>query len=155
MSDAAYYANAGLPFRSIHGTLNHLLLAERLWLERLTGQSGNNGHLALLEHWRQADLYSTKDSTSIYWEEYVKDRNELGQALNEECRLYEEWVAKLPDQVSEEFSYDRKGVLITKPLVETLMHIVNHGTHHRGQISAAVFAAGLPPPVLDMLYYEN
>src|SRR5690606_17438558 len=38
LGDADYHADRGLFFRSIHGSLNHLLLVDRLWLQRLEGQ---------------------------------------------------------------------------------------------------------------------
>jgi uncharacterized damage-inducible protein DinB len=37
MSDEAYRRPTGVFFGSLHGTLNHLLLADRIWLRRLTG----------------------------------------------------------------------------------------------------------------------
>ena len=36
--------------------------------------------------------------------------------------------------------------------LEIVTHLVNHGTHHRGQISAALTALGRPAPVLDYIY---
>ena len=38
------------------------------------------------------------------------------------------------------------------PFAATLAHVFNHGTHHRGQITAALTALGQPCPELDMVY---
>lgn len=38
------------------------------------------------------------------------------------------------------------------PFVPTLAHVFNHGTRHRGQITAALTALGLPCPELDWVY---
>lgn len=38
LDDGAYGADRGLFFRSIHGTLNHLLTADRPWFRRITGE---------------------------------------------------------------------------------------------------------------------
>ena len=38
LSDAEYRADRGAFFKSMHGTLNHLLVADRLWLRRFTGE---------------------------------------------------------------------------------------------------------------------
>ena len=36
---------------------------------------------------------------------------------------------------------------------QTLAHVFNHGTHHRGQITAALTALGQPCPELDLVYF--
>ncbi|KAJ3018825.1 UNVERIFIED_CONTAM: hypothetical protein HDU68_010963 [Siphonaria sp. JEL0065] len=149
----SYRGNSGLCFRSVHGTLNHLLLGDRLWLDRLKGATATPSHASILSYWTQPELYATKESKSIYWEEYIEDRNELEVAIREQCRLFREYIDAL-EEIPETFQYDRKGEVIVKPFVTTLLHIVNHGTHHRGQITAAMFAAGLAPPSLDLLYYD-
>ena len=38
LSDQEYRADRGVFFKSIHGTLNHLLVADRIWMKRFTGQ---------------------------------------------------------------------------------------------------------------------
>jgi uncharacterized damage-inducible protein DinB len=38
------------------------------------------------------------------------------------------------------------------PFAATLAHVFNHGTHHRGQISAALTAMGQPAPELDLVF---
>ena len=38
LSDQAYRLHIGVFFGGLHGTLNHLLLTDRLWLKRLTGE---------------------------------------------------------------------------------------------------------------------
>ena len=38
LSEADYRRDVGAFFKSMHGTLNHLLLTDRLWLKRLTGE---------------------------------------------------------------------------------------------------------------------
>ena len=37
LSDDEYRADRGVFFKSLHGTLNHLLVADRIWLRRFTG----------------------------------------------------------------------------------------------------------------------
>src|SRR5215213_8856611 len=38
LSDADYRADRGAFFKSVHGTLNHLLFADRIWMRRFTGE---------------------------------------------------------------------------------------------------------------------
>lgn len=45
-----------------------------------------------------------------------------------------------------------RGTPATLPFAATLAHVFNHGTHHRGQITAALTALGLPCPELDLVY---
>ena len=45
-----------------------------------------------------------------------------------------------------------RGQLATLPFAATLTHVFNHGTHHRGQITAAFTRLGQPFPELDLVY---
>jgi uncharacterized damage-inducible protein DinB len=45
-----------------------------------------------------------------------------------------------------------EGVTRSVPFTPTLTHVFNHGTHHRGQISAAITAMGHPAPEIDLLF---
>ena len=46
LPDAERKADRGAFFRSIHGTLNHLLLGDRLWLSRFLSREFRTGSLA-------------------------------------------------------------------------------------------------------------
>jgi uncharacterized damage-inducible protein DinB len=43
-----------------------------------------------------------------------------------------------------------QGDTVVLPFAATLAHVFNHGTHHRGQVTAALTAMGRPCPELDM-----
>ncbi|MEA2821873.1 MAG: hypothetical protein QOJ86_3877 [Bradyrhizobium sp.] len=45
LSEADYRRDVGAFFKSMHGTLNHLLLTDRLWLKRLTGEGEHPNQL--------------------------------------------------------------------------------------------------------------
>jgi uncharacterized damage-inducible protein DinB len=52
--------------------------------------------------------------------------------------------------------HDLKGTPWTQRLGKLVLHVVNHGTHHRGQVSGFLRALGRTPPVLDLvLYYRE
>ncbi|KAI8828022.1 DNA damage-inducible protein DinB [Chytriomyces cf. hyalinus JEL632] len=152
-----YHANAGLCFRSVHGTINHLLAADRLWLTRLEGKTDSEAYQLLSSFWGHpsAEMYSTAESTSCYWEQYVTDREALAEAVLAQANQFALFVETLTEDASEEFSYDKRGVIVSKKLDRTLLHIVNHATHHRGQVSAAISSFGLAPPVMDLFYFEG
>ncbi|KAJ3059750.1 hypothetical protein HDU98_004212 [Podochytrium sp. JEL0797] len=76
-------------------------------------------------------MYSTKETKEIFWEKYVSDRQELAQLLRAQCKEFEEFVDILDSNVPATFSYPRNEETVVKEFVPTMLHIVNHGTHHR------------------------
>jgi uncharacterized damage-inducible protein DinB len=46
-----------------------------------------------------------------------------------------------------------RGTAASLPFAATLAHVFNHGTHHRGQLTAALTALGQPSPELDFVYF--
>ena len=139
LSDADYRRDLGLFFKSIHGTLNHLLVGEHLlWYPRFArGASPKVGPALTLDM------------------EAEPDRARLGQALKGGAAnwlpLIESWPAERFDGT---LTYTTmRGTTATLPFPATLAHVFNHGTHHRGQISAALTQLGQPAPELDLVYF--
>jgi uncharacterized damage-inducible protein DinB len=129
-----YRRDAGLFFKSVHGTLNHLLVGEhRLWFARF------------------AEGVSPKFRLD---EEIEPDRAKLKQALLEGAARWEPFLKALDDTrfagVLDYVSTQR--VAQSLPFSATLAHVFNHGTHHRGQITAAITAMGHACPELDLLW---
>ena len=56
LSDAEYRADKGAFFKSMHGTLNHLLTTDRIWMKRFTGEGEAPDRLDAILHERLADL---------------------------------------------------------------------------------------------------
>ena len=135
LPDADYRRDVGLFFKSIHGTLNHLLVGEHLlWYPRFA--KGVSPLLGL--------------DTEI-----EPDRDRLGQALKGGAANWEPLIRAWPaERFDERLDYKTmKGVPQSLPFAATLTHVFNHGTHHRGQISAALTALGQPAPVLDLVFF--
>lgn len=130
LSEADYRADVKLFFRSIHGTLNHLLVAERIWQPRF--MEGVSPRLAL-----NAELCT--------------DREPLLAELRAAAARWGEWLATLePEALEGPLHYTRSdGQQTVVPKAATLGHVFNHGTHHRGQITAALTALGHEAPELD------
>lgn len=130
--DADRRADAGLYFRSIHGTLNHLLLVDRLWRGRLMRQPFALGGVG---------------------DELEVDFHALAEALRSETAAWELFVASQEDDaLGRPFVYRKlSGVETRVMLAHVLLHLFNHGTHHRGQISAVVTRMGQPVPEMDLV----
>ena len=135
LPESDYRSDLGLFFRSIHGTLNHLLVGEhRLWFPRFA--HGDSPRLAL-------DM------------EIETDRLALSHALLQGTLQWEPLIASwTPERLAGLLHYHTsKGVPQSLPFAATLAHVFNHGTHHRGQITAALTHMGHTCPVLDLVYF--
>ncbi|WP_083754549.1 DinB family protein [Bradyrhizobium murdochi] len=114
LSEISYRRHIGVFFGNLHGTLNHLLLTDRLWLKRLTGEGDHPTQL-------NAILY--------------EDRAELTRARTAEDERLIEVVEKLDDTTLKGLHSYRttSGMPKSQVLSDILMHIFNHQTHRRGQ----------------------
>ena len=67
----------------------------------------------------------------------------------------QEWASGLSeDSIGSKISYkDLKGNPYETPLWQIVLHVVNHGTHHRGQVSGFLRALGHTPPPVDLIAY--
>jgi uncharacterized damage-inducible protein DinB len=134
LPEADYRRDAGLFFQSVHGTLNHLLVAEHgLWFERFA--RGVSPKLRL-----DAEL--------------EPDRTRLGERLIAATQAWAPLIASLaPERFAGRLDYiSTRGVAQSLPFAATLAHVFNHGTHHRGQITAAITAMGHACPELDLVW---
>ena len=133
LSEADYRRGAGLFFKSVHGTLNHLAVTEHLlWFRR----------------------FAFAESPAVKLDaEAEPDRVRLRERLVEGAQAWLPWIDGLGDQpLPAVISYRRTtGDAVTLPYAATLAHVFNHGTHHRGQITAAITAMGHRCPLLDLV----
>lgn len=142
ISDQDYHADSGLFFRSIHGTLVHLLLSSKIWYARLTTPLA----FPLNDKDYPHELNSYWNRPPNEWEEAVTDRKDVKQRILLECDRWIDYLKQLnlESLMSEEtFSYlDTKGKKWERTRAEVLDHIFNHNTHHRGQVTAALTKYG-------------
>lgn len=133
LEDTAYRAPRPSFFGSIHATLNHILVGDRLWMSRIEG--------APLDHALNQILY--------------EDFAELRAARRAQDAGFIRLVEGLPaERLDESLDYaNTKGVRFRTPLRLVLGHIVNHQTHHRGQVHDMLSQTPVPPPELDLIYF--
>jgi uncharacterized damage-inducible protein DinB len=139
LSDEARKRDAGAFFKSIHGTFNHLLLADRVWLARFKGVTvstefmGPGGIRAL-----DQELYS--DFEDLRRERALTD-DELAA-----------WVSALThERLAGPLVYMRRGQRHESPLWWAVAHVFNHQTHHRGQITTLLMQQSCDPGVTDFV----
>ena len=117
---------------SLLGTLVHVFRADRVWLARLKEETAPPFN-------SESDL-------------------DLRVLQTDWPRLYArwlEWAENLTDESAlERIAYhDLKGVAHITPVFQIVLHVVNHGTHHRGQAAGFLRALGHTPPPLDLIRY--
>jgi uncharacterized damage-inducible protein DinB len=137
MPDEAYRRPTGVFFGSLHGTLNHLLLGDRVWLKRLTGEGEHPDRL-------NAILFD--------------DRNALARArMAEDARLIDVVGRYTEDDLRNTVAYhNMSGAAFQQELGQILLHLFNHQTHHRGQAHACCsIVTGEEPPSLDLLLFQR
>ena len=135
LSDAEFRADKGAFFGSLRGTLNHILVADRIWQKRFTGTGDAPTALDTILHDDFAGLQAARwaeDDRIITW---VAG---LGEADLEADIVYTPLT---------------NPTVITHRLRSALFHVFNHQTHHRGQCHMILTALGKPGPVLDLIYF--
>lgn len=132
-----YRRDVGIYFQSLHGTLNHLLAADRIWMGRLQGTG---------EQPRALNAILFEDLASLSAARAREDERILGFAASlEEAAL---------DAVQEYRTLN--GTPQRQPLREILAHLFNHQTHHRGHAHAALTRLGVTEPApLDLLIMQR
>lgn len=137
LDDAAYRRDVGAFFKSLHGTLNHLLVTDRIWMKRLTGTGEHPDKLNAIIH---------------------EDRRELALARADEDDRIIRFVGSLDDAaLTGMLKYaTTSGKPFEQHRADVLSHLLNHQTHHRGQAHTILsIVTGKEPPVLDLLAMQR
>jgi uncharacterized damage-inducible protein DinB len=134
LSDAERRRECGAFFGSIHGTLSHLLWADRIWMSRFAGTPRPAGGIP--------------ESVSLYgdWGELKRERAAFDTVIVD-------WADKLDDDAVAGaltwFSHAIKAE-VSRPKWLLLTHMFNHQTHHRGQVHCMLTQAGGKPGDTDL-----
>lgn len=118
-------------FKSIHGTLNHIIVGDRIWMARFSGD----------------EVPSTGLDATLY-----EDFQELRAARIAEDDRIETFAAGLTEEfLTEAIAYcNNEGRMFCDPNHLLVAHFFNHQTHHRGQIHDMLTQTEVSPPVLDL-----
>lgn len=125
----------GSSLHSVCGTLAHILQAEVIWLERFEGRS--HGVPVLLDIAQFTDF----EGLRAVWPKTEAGLTSFVRRLTQ---------ADLDRAI--EYKTTR-GVACREPLWQPLLHLINHGTFHRGQVTALLRQLGAQPVPLDMINF--
>jgi uncharacterized damage-inducible protein DinB len=132
LSEAQRREDRGAFFKSLHGTLNHLMYADTAWLYRFTGRS-----IDALDPKRElfADFAAMRAART---------------ALDVEIQFWAEGLTE--DWLREPFSYYSQvlGRSLTRPAWLLVTHLFHHQTHHRGQATTLLTQFGADVGVTDL-----
>jgi len=117
---------------SVLGTLVHVFAADRIWLARLTGAPVT------------AFVTDADHSMSVLQNDWPELQGR-----------WQGWASLLTDERAQAMHdyKDMKGNAYRQPIWQIVLHVVNHGTHHRGQVSGFLRTLGRTPPPLDLMFY--
>jgi uncharacterized damage-inducible protein DinB len=134
LTDGERKRDRGAFFRSLHGTLNHILLGDRIWLGRFFGKP-----------------YLVKSLDQVLCADF--DELRIERAATDEIILG--WVDSLSDA---ELANDMDYTTIAHPQARRhpmwigVAHFFNHQTHHRGQATTLLMQSGIDPGVTDLIW---
>lgn len=138
LDESALQLDRGAYFKSIHGTLNHILLGDRLWLGRFKDKPYE------IKGGLDTELYSDFEELRVQREKTDAEIRSFVYGLDD-------------DRINGELRYTtfvNPHPRVT-PMSHALMHFFNHQTHHRGQVTTLLFQAGVDPGVTDLLYLPD
>ncbi|MBQ4830113.1 DinB family protein [Alteromonas sp. CI.11.F.A3] len=144
LSPAELSEDVGAFFGSILGTLNHILVADIIWLQRFA---------------QHPDRFSELDSVIA-----MPLPKKLDETLFDDIALLREQRVKVDEAIlafanalsSEVLTtdlsfHDTAGVPHTKNFGQLILHLFNHQTHHRGQITTLLSQRGVDVGATDLL----
>jgi len=137
ITDADYRADRGAFFGSLHGTLNHLLLGDLIWMHRFTGEGAEPTQLDATLHEDFAVLQTARRM--------------------EDDRIIA-YIARLSDadlRGTLRYRSTRSPAEIEQYLAPLLLHFFNHQTHHRGQAHGLLTAIADEAPSFDLLIFQR
>ncbi len=137
LSEAEFSRDVGAFFRSMRGTLNHLLAADRIWMKRFTGEGEAPKSLDTILHPALPALKLARQAEDKRIVNYV---NSLDDAA-----------------LAGRFTYITVTDVrtVSQRLSPALAHFFNHQTHHRGHAHMILSVLGKAPPSLDLIYFQR
>jgi uncharacterized damage-inducible protein DinB len=137
LSDADRKADLGAFFGSLHRTLNHLVVTDRIWLARFRGETPTETRLDAVPYDDFAALRAAREAEDVAIEAFVAGLD----------------AGRLAGEVA--YVTISRPAPVRQPLVSALAHLFNHQTHHRGQCHAMLTRLAAEAPSLDLIAFQR
>lgn len=138
LPDEQFLAASRFPHGGIRDTFAHLLFAEWIWHQRLSGHSPRRG-----EKMPAAADFADLASLRFAWDEVENGMQTfLGDLTDERI----ETPLAYTTTAGKEFS---------EPTVEILFHVVIHGMQHRSELAQMLTEFGHSPGDIDYIVYRR
>ena len=138
LKNSDYHADRGAFFKSVSGTLNHLLVTDRIWMKRFTGTGTAPDRLDAILYDDLAGLRAARRDEDARIVNYIESLTEA-------------------DLASGVISYRTvvQPIAVEQELAPALDHFFNHQTHHRGQAHCLLTAITGDAPSLDLVLFQR
>lgn len=134
----------GAFFCSVLGTLNHIMVANTIWLQRFSTHPAR--HPALDEIRGQDKPQALNQILADDFSILTRERQRLDRIIIDCC------LQLTISDLDQPLAYrNMKGEAATKNFASLMLHFFNHQTHHRGQASTLLFQQGLDIGVTDLV----
>ncbi len=133
LSDEQFSKPLGSSFPSVRDTLVHICSGEWVWLERCNGRTPS----------AFPDLSSIQTISGVreHWTPQAKHLLEFIQGLTQ-------------DDLDRVMEYKTFNFGVYKnPMWQSLQHLANHGTYHRGQVTTMLRQLGAKPILTDLMHF--
>ena len=144
LGDAEIEQDRGAFFGSILGTLNHIYVADIIWLRRFANHTIKYSSLD-----RLPELSSYRDLRQTV----ASNIDDLALLRQELDAIIVSWCQELkPEDLASNLQYtDTKNNPYRKNFGQLIHNLFNHQTHHRGQTTTLISQQGLDVGVTDWL----
>jgi uncharacterized damage-inducible protein DinB len=133
LSKEQFTQGCGSSFSSVRDTLAHICGAEWIWFERFAGRSP----AALPD----LQTFATAEALREHW-------------LLQEAKLLDFVKTLTPPDLDRVMEYQTlKFGVYRNPLWQSMQHLVNHGTYHRGQVTTLLRQLGAAPIPTDLMHF--
>jgi uncharacterized damage-inducible protein DinB len=134
LPEAEYMKPRPAFFGSIHGTLNHLLVGDRIWIARLERKPNPK---ITLDQVLYGDLVALRIARQAEDDRLINVVGGIAERSLDQPLAYA----------------NTAGKRYQTPLRMVLGHLFNHQTHHRGQVHGLLSQTTVAPPPLDLIFY--
>jgi len=149
LTEEARKQDRGAFFGSLHRTLNHLVVADQVWLKRFAKCGADNGMPFASLDAGLLDLPEAYTLDMVPFEDWTSLKTKRGQL----DAAIEQWMADMPEaypQLTMRYG-NSKGVQREHAAWMAITHFFNHQTHHRGQATTLLTQAGGSVGVTDLI----